>query len=137
MATGEMSHEIRFGGGGPEDVLITTRGHSSIEGLDAMVQAALGDPRYRPGMRVLIDHSRLEWPELATDELRRRVDLFVRDSDRIGAGYIAIVVGQPAAFGYMRMMQAFGEHRVAFEPGVFYSIEDARAWLADQPPPSG
>ena len=127
-----MSHQIRFGGD-PEDLLITTSGTASVEGLDAMVQAGLGDDRYRSGMRVLIDHSRLEWPDLATDQLRRRADLIVRDSERIGRSYVAVVVSQPVAYGFGRMMLAFGADRIEFEPRLFYSIDEARAWLAQMP----
>jgi hypothetical protein len=95
-----------------------------------MVHGALLDERYRPGMRVLVDHSRLDWPDLDADELRRRVELLVRDSERIGPSRIAVAVSQPVAFGYLRMMQGFAAQRLAFEPRIFYSIEDARAWLA-------
>ena len=69
-------------GGDPEDPLITTSRGVTVDALDEFTQAALSDPRYRPGMAVIVDHRNADWSEMTTADLRRRVDLLAHDAGR-------------------------------------------------------
>ena len=128
-----MGYEITWGGD-PEDVRVTTWGTASIEGLDAWVQEGISDPRYRPGMHVLVDHRRLDWSGLSPDEVQERTESFARDAARLGTARAAVVMGAPVDFGVARMEQAYVELEPALkiEIKIFLSIEDAREWLREQ-----
>jgi hypothetical protein len=129
----ELGYEITWGGD-PEDACVTTWGTASIEGLDAWIQEGLSDPRYRPGMHVLIDHRQLDWSGLAAADINERVELFARDAVRLDSARAAIVMQSPVDFGMARMEQTY----IDLEPllgiaiRIFLSIEDAREWLREQ-----
>ena len=67
-----MKYTIDFSGS-PQDVTITTFGPASREGLVGFVQDLVDDPRYRPGMFILVDHldSTPRPSPAPTSELRR------------------------------------------------------------------
>jgi len=125
-----VEHEIIWGGD-PEDASVTTWGSATIESLDAWVQEGLSDPRYRPGMRVLIDHSQLDWSELTPADIQQRIELFAKDAGRTGHISAAVVMRAPVDYGIARMEQAFIElhPEVQIDLGVFFSVEEARKWL--------
>jgi hypothetical protein len=131
-----MEHTIRWGGP-VEDVYVRTSGQASLEGLNRFIQDVLGDERWRPGMRVIIDHRELDWTAMTTAALRARVDSVAAESERIGKVRVATVVARTLDYGLQRMMQAYWGER--FDPvvteGIFYTVEEARAWLG-QPPRS-
>lgn len=131
-----MKHEIIWGGD-PEDASVTTWGTATIEGLDAWVLEGLSDPRYRPGMRILVDHSRLDWSGLTPKDIHQRVELFAREAGRSGPVSVAVVMRAPVDFGIARMEQAFIElhPEIQIDLGVFFSVEDAREWLRALPKP--
>jgi hypothetical protein len=123
--------------GDPENVRVTTSGKVTVEALDEWVQAALADPRYRPGMLVLADHRNSDWAHLTTDQVRRRVDLIALDADRIVGHRVAWVVGKKIDYATGLLMQAFGAGRINFEWEVFDDIDRARAWLREPGRPPG
>ncbi len=127
-----MTHEIHWDGE-VEDLYLRTSGRATLEGLAAMTQEAFDDLRFRPGLNILVDHSDLDWSTMQTTDFRLRIGALLRDANRFGDARMAIVVGQPAAFGVQRMMQTILQVQrpaPAFETGVFYSVEEARTWLA-------
>ena len=131
-----MEYEITWGGD-PEDASITTWGTATIEGLGAWVQEGLSDPRYRPGMRILIDHSRLDWSGLTPADIHRRIELFAKEAGRSGHVSAAVVMRAPVDFGIARMEQALIEFQpeVQIDFAVFFSIDEAREWLRALPKP--
>ncbi|MGZ4383536.1 MAG: hypothetical protein ACXVY3_02960, partial [Gaiellaceae bacterium] len=136
-----MDHVITWGGDS-EDVLVTNSGVASVEGFDAWVQDVLGDPRWRPPMRVLIDDRLVEWGEITAANMAKRGEMLTRDADRIGHSYVAIVVNRNLDFGLMMMERAYVAGRVQCELRIVRSMEEARWWLQqttgeDPPPVSG
>jgi hypothetical protein len=128
-----VGYEITWGGD-PEDARVTTWGTASIEGLDAWVQEGLSDPRYRPGMHILIDHRQLDWRGVSPENMHERVELFVRDTVRLDHACAAVVMGVPIEFGIARMEEAYVElePELGIKVRIFLSIEDAREWLGEQ-----
>jgi hypothetical protein len=66
-----MEYESTWGGD-PEDVCMTTRGVARVRELDLMWREAVADLRRVDGMRVLVDHTRLDWSQVNTDDIRER-----------------------------------------------------------------
>ena len=131
-----VEYEITWDGD-PEDASVTTRGTATVDGLDTWVQEALSDPRYRRGLRVLVDYRQLDWSDLSSADVHDRIELYVKDSVRLDHARVAVVMGAPVDFGMARMEQAYAaiDPELEIEIGVFWSIEKARQWLSEEPAP--
>jgi hypothetical protein len=117
-------------GEGPEDVRVETSGPVDVDVLDAMVEEALADPRFRPHMRVLIDHTRATWAGVDGAEVRRRAELLQAQADRIGPQRVAFVVAGRIDLGVARMLAAYTAGGVAFDVRLFSTVPAAREWLS-------
>jgi len=120
-----VQHDVQFGHG-PEDVLVSTSGVASVEGVDAAVTALLGDARYRPGMDLILDQTQLEANGLPAEDLVRRLYVSLKDADLTGPSRIAVVAPRPGVDGVPGLN--------GLDWGTFRTVEDARAWLDDFPP---
>ena len=118
--------------GDPEDLLVTTWGAATPEGIRAHREAINENERLRPGMLILIDHRRLDWSGMSTPEIRAQSALFPRDAERLGAASLAVVMGSSVDYGLMRMLHAQIPGNMQLDAAIFTTIEDARAWLADR-----
>ena len=116
-----MNHSIRFAH--PEDVVITTSGTASLAGLDTVVAELLDDPRYRPGLVLLFDHSRLDWSALLPEDLVRRLHIALKVADLIGPSRIAVV----SADERMREARMLRTDEPSWQS--FSDLRAARNWL--------
>jgi hypothetical protein len=112
----------------PKAAVITTFGVARVDDFRQMSQALIDDPRYRPGMPLLVDHSSLDASVLTPTDIRAIGDFVATIGDKIGASSIAVVVPDKLTFGFVRM----GELR-ANQPQlnvqIFYSLPEAVQWL--------
>jgi hypothetical protein len=125
-----MDYTIEFGGD-PYGVTFTTSGAADIAAILRANEEFLADPRFRPGMPILADHSALDTSSLASDDAKLIGEAYRRFLDRIGESAIAIVVARPAAFGLIRMAEAYAGPPPPSNQRIFYSREEALAWLRD------
>jgi hypothetical protein len=130
-----MEYAVRWVDDEAEDLRVETSGPIDVEGLHAAVEEALADPRWRSGLRILVDHSNATWHSLDPELVRRRAELLIGQAERIGEQRIAFVVGNRTDFGIARLLYAFlGEgDRIRFQAEPFTSRAAARAWLRDAP----
>jgi hypothetical protein len=128
-----VEYEIHWGGD-PEDVLVTTWGEASHEALDSYIRELVSDPRYEPGLLVLVDHRRADWDGFSAQDFRRRTDVVEQNAGRLGPQRLAMVVGSKAAYGLGRMWQTLLDSRSQLHVSVFEDIDAARAWLRDASP---
>jgi hypothetical protein len=122
-----MEYTIVFGGA-LQDVTITTSGLASVEGLIGFVTDLVANPRYRPGMSILVDHTALDARPLTATDIRTFAMEVVRFDEQIGPSRVAIVVPDPLTFGFARMYELYAES-AAVRSRVFYAASDAHAWL--------
>jgi hypothetical protein len=116
-------------GGEPQDVTITTSGPANAEGLLGFVRDLVADPRYRPGMLILVDHLAVDPSTITGADIRAQAQTVVALDDQIGPSTVAIVVPNPLAFGYARMYELHAAP-AQLRSRVFYSRGEALEWLA-------
>ncbi len=107
-------------------------GDVTLEGLNDWVQTVLDDPRYRPGLRVLVDHRGSRWQHLTTGQLRQRADDIARDAPRLEGHEhrVALLAGRTVDYGLARMLRVFTDERRGYDFEVFYGdVDAARQWL--------
>jgi hypothetical protein len=125
-----VNYSIEFGGV-PQDVTITTFGMADADGLIGFVRDLVANPRFRPGMLILVDHMSIDASKLTGADVRAQAGVVVGLSEKLGPSKVAIVVPTPLTFGYARMY----EHHAAetqLHSRVFYSRRDALAWLESE-----
>jgi hypothetical protein len=114
-----MEYSILFGEGAPADVTITTSGRADAGSFRQLNQALVSDPRFRPGMAVLVDHLALDVTDLRTRDLYE-LGRSVADLESCCAGSrLAVVVPEPLPLG------APADDQVR----VFHSVDAALHWL--------
>jgi len=111
-------------------LLASLSGTATLDELNDYQDTYLSDPRWTPGMNVLTDCRAIEVGDFGSDEIRLLAEANVLKADRFGFGRAAVVVSEPAAFGLVRMFQAYTDG-AGFNQRVFTSIEAARDWLRE------
>jgi len=62
----------------------------------------------------------------------------VRERERLAKPRVAVVLGRTLEYGFKRMMQGYSDDwrdGDVLDVGLFYTVEDARAWLGRVPAP--
>jgi hypothetical protein len=125
-----MEFRIDFGGE-PQDVTVTTAGRADLEGFERFNEALVSDPRYRPGMTILVDHSQLDASTLSPPEVEAVGDIVARVADRLGPSLVAIVSGDRVTFGQAGISVAYAPpERIRVR--VFYTLDEAVEWLRSE-----
>jgi hypothetical protein len=132
-----MDHKISWGGDS-EDARVTASGRCTVEAMGDCQRALTSDPRFQPGMRVLIDHRLVDWSRMTPEDVRRVVEMLVQSAAHFGVTYCAMVMGKRVDFGIARMQQHYAEadSKLQIEFRVFSTVEDAQSWLATLPVPT-
>ena len=86
-----MNYDIEFTESGPFEVVVTTSGEASGAEIEAGRRRVLADPRFRPGMSILLDHSLLDNTGAEAHEVRGLASSLDRDRASSGFAYLAIV----------------------------------------------
>jgi hypothetical protein len=118
--------------GDPEDVRVTTSGVAAVDELDAMMRAVIADPRWRDGLKVLIDHSQTDWSVFGVGDLNRRAALVEEIADRIGRQQVAFVASNRLNEEIAKMLGA-RLSQIGFIAKAFVSVDEAREWLRHDP----
>jgi hypothetical protein len=125
-----MEYTIEFGGD-PYCVTFTTSGAADVSTLLRLTDELVTDPRFRPGMPVLADNSALDTSPLTSADAKAIGQSYRRFLERAGESPIAVVVPGPAAFGLVRMVEAYAGPPPPPLQRIFYSRDEALAWLRD------
>jgi hypothetical protein len=123
-----MEYRIEFGADAESDATVTTSGAASAEGLIGFVLELIADPRFRPGMAVLVDHSALDSRPLEPEDIQSLSRAVLQRDRLIGPSRVAIVVPDSLTFGYARMYELYADDAQLCSR-VFYSRAEAVSWL--------
>ena len=123
-----MDYAFRWGGD-PEDVSMTTSGVGELAEVEAMLRGAVADPRWREGMKVIIDHTRTDWSATTAAELEAHANWLIHGDLVIGHQLFAVAVKSPAEYAAERLIGFRLDRRVPFLVRYFSSHAEAREWL--------
>ncbi len=130
-----MNWTIEFGGS-PHDVVVTTHGVATRDGFVGFNTDLVSDPRWRPGMAVLLDHSDLDTSQLTGDDVEDIVEfLSAKLAARLGPVTTAIVSPDPYGRGLADVsVQMLLSPHPTMRIRSFASRELACDWLRTQKP---
>jgi hypothetical protein len=120
-------------GGDPEDILIRTSGPATVPELNAMVSELLADPRFRPGLKVLLDHRAAGFTGFTTAHLRSRADQAAWQLQQGRPSRVALVFGRDLYLVVGRLLESFISARTSIPIRTFRTLDDGRAWLRETP----
>lgn len=110
-------------------LIVTAIGDWSDGGPPAAVDQAITDPRFKPGMSLLLD-VRQSTMNLSADEVRLRSKGLALLGTKGLSSRCAIVVGPKLfQYGLARMAKVFLEHR-GMELEIFRDLDAALEWLS-------
>jgi hypothetical protein len=113
-------------------VYLTTTGEATFAEWREAVLSALSDPDYRKGFNFLSDRSdQADVPDTAF--AKSAAALLREHSALIDGCRWAAVAGRDALYGMARMFSTFSEG-TCIQVAAFRDYEDARRWLAGDPP---
>jgi hypothetical protein len=125
-----MIWTIEFGGD-PQDVTVTTDGVASRPAFCAMVADLASDPRWRPGMAVLVDHSAMDASALTGCDIEEIAACLVDLDGRYGPASLAIVTPDAYTEGIVDVVIRYSAPS-QFRARIFPSRHRAVEWLAGQ-----
>lgn len=118
-------------GGDPEDMTVAIAGALDAAELERLNRALISDPRFRPGMRILVDLTGLDTSHLDNDELFFGAESTSARDALAQPLAVAIVAADPAAFEQaVRYRAHLGG--TASRRRVFATHSEARDWLGEQ-----
>jgi hypothetical protein len=111
-------------------VVCRSFGVASVQGFVDSAEALTSDPRWRPGMDTISDHTLLDASQFKASDIEQIANRESEYSDEIGQGRAAIVVGpdSPTRYGLVRMFEAYIEPLVEAKIRAFWTFDEALAW---------
>ena len=97
--------------------------------IAAMWRAALADPRWSTGLRVLLDHTNADASVLTAREIEQRAMTVRAMVEEIGCQKIALVLPDEASFSVWMLEALVLDREVGFRARGFTSLTEARNWL--------
>jgi hypothetical protein len=126
----EMTFTLTFGGD-PQDLTITLSGYADRVGLHRLNAELSADPRFLPGLAVLVDASALDTSHLTDEALADAAGLIVERDWETQPLAIAILAPDADTFATAARYRAhLGGSRSRRE--VFSNDVEAAAWLREQ-----
>lgn len=130
-----MDYTVAWGGF-PQDILIETRGEATTDDVKSLIADVMADPRYHPGVKILIDHSRLEGTSITSGDMPDLAAFVVARRDQVGETAIAVVAPNQREYGLSRTWRTYAQPQLGNLVGVFYTRSAAEEWLARLPEPA-
>ena len=108
---------------------IVTSGKASVEDYRELVEKMMKHPKWRPGMKTLIDQRNLITDHLSTTAITTISGLVKSLREKLGNGNCALVMSEPVGINMAKMWKLITQADVDFQISVCNSIEQAVSWL--------
>lgn len=105
----------------------------SVEDLRGALDVLGTDPQFDPAMGVVVDFTRVTTAPVSA-EIEQYMAFLGGQGDRRNVKR-AILVSNDLQYGMARMAAAYGEH-YSLRVQVYRDLDEALAWLGDEPNPS-
>jgi len=109
-------------------VIVHCAGRCDAGAWCALLDAVLDDPRWRPGMSLLVDRRRTVAAPTRAD-VEAMVGFFRRRATDMRGARCAVVTGTPAACGMARMLETVAERDAVVVARAFDDDGGAMEWL--------
>lgn len=129
-----MRYEFAFDGESC-DVIVSASGPASKEGFEALFDDLAADPRFEPGMAVLLDFSDLDVSSI-TAGVVREIAVIPGANDRLAESAYAVVAPSLVVYGLARLGETVIKP-TSLETRVCRTFADAYAWLGERRLPAG
>ncbi len=113
----------------PDYVLIRTEGEAAVNGFDALLTTLVESDQWKPGTRQIVDHRKLIANNITSDDILHIKNVVKKYAEKLGNGRCAFVVNDKLGFGLARMYNLSGGDELHQESSIFYSVDEAAAWL--------
>ena len=124
-----MEFAIEFGGS-PQDLTITASGIADVTGYLRMYAALTADPRFRPGLKILVEQPELDMTNCSDADVEQiAASLAARDWNYPPRA-VAVVVSPKSAEGARLGTLHLGGTKSRRR--LFESRDEAVAWLGEQ-----
>jgi predicted transcriptional regulator len=130
-----MDYAVRWGGF-PQDILIEAHGEATPDEIKSLITAVMADSRYHPGVKVLLDQSRLQATSLTSDDMLDLAAFVVDRREQVGDTAIAIATPNQREYGLSRTWRTYAQPLLGNLVGIFYTRTAAEEWLARIPQPT-
>jgi hypothetical protein len=107
---------------------LSTRGDLSATGLIEMLADLLGDPRWEPGMNILVDHRDSSVEHIPLNELDQVSQWVVAHNDQFGSRRCAIIAPE-GEMTKISMWVVLTKPAIDIDLKMFQSAGAGRAWL--------
>src|SRR5262249_22259671 len=126
----QMSFRLAFGGD-PQDLVIPLSGRADPAGLSRLDDELRADPRFKPGLAILVDLSELDASGLTSEVLAETTERVLQRDWFAQPLAVAIVAPDPQTFATAALYRAhLGGTRSRRR--VFTNAADATTWLREQ-----
>ena len=115
----------------PRIVRVRRWGPVRIQDDDEACRRLREDPRFEPGMSLLVDCRDLDAPD-DVEAVKTGANRVLRSGSSSGIGRVSFLVASEAEYGMARMFGSLTDP--ALETEVFRDLDRARAWLLPRRP---
>jgi hypothetical protein len=110
---------------------VTTSGDANLQGFSDFVKVIFEHEEWKPGGRILCDHTELNAGPLTVDDVQDIANISRKYKAQFGNAKVATLVSRDLEYGMARMWEVFVESEVwdASEE-LFRDRDNAVAWLS-------
>ena len=110
---------------------VTTSGDANLQGFNDFVKVIFEHEEWKPGGRILFDHTGLNAGPLTVDDVQGVANIAGQYNEQFGNAKLATVVSRDLEYGMARMWQILLEiHEVWYaSEKLFRDRHEAVAWL--------
>jgi hypothetical protein len=115
-------------------IIVSTSGAATFAGFKSFIYELVNPPYSEVDYNVLVDLQQLDMNLLTSTNIERIVGIVEANKNKIIPVKIALVVNSKLSFGLSRMYEMLAVDKGPQTTRVFYSYDEAMAWLSADTP---